>query len=119
MGQVDHVLSDGPFLPSSSSAYPQSRQAQMTPAYTCSFSGTRFNRRFNALSLLNATFIEFFKSIHPWIVGSVGGGRQDPPPSGDARACLWRLIQAAHSTPVPLSSLENPLCDVPSASRQC
>ncbi|KRX58183.1 hypothetical protein T06_4601 [Trichinella sp. T6] len=55
MGQVDHVLPGGPFLSSSSSAYQQSRQAQMTPAYTCSFSGTRFNRRFNALSLLNAT----------------------------------------------------------------
>ncbi|XP_003382026.1 putative 50S ribosomal protein L27 [Trichinella spiralis] len=55
MGQVNHVLPEGPFLPSSSSAYPPSRQAQMTPAYPCSFSGTRFNRRFNALSLLNAT----------------------------------------------------------------
>ncbi|KRY28531.1 hypothetical protein T01_2213 [Trichinella spiralis] len=119
MGQVNHVLPEGTFLPSSSSAYPPSRQAQMTPAYPCSFSGTRFNRRFNALSLLNANISihrrEFFKSLHHWIIRSVVGGRQDPPPSGGSRACLWHLIQAAHSAPVPLSSSENPLCDVPSA----
>ncbi|XP_003382216.1 conserved hypothetical protein [Trichinella spiralis] len=61
----------------------------------------------------------FYKSLHRGIICPVVGGRQDPPLSGGSRACLLHLIRAAHSGPIPLSSLENPLCDVPSASRQC
>ncbi|KRX16672.1 hypothetical protein T07_4085 [Trichinella nelsoni] len=37
---------------------------------------------------------------------------------GVSRADWWPPIPAAHSVSVPVSSSDNPLCDVPSADRQ-
>ncbi|KRY26427.1 hypothetical protein T01_7689 [Trichinella spiralis] len=89
---------------------------------SCQFSESKLlNKFFEMLNTYNYEILHqgFYKSLHRGIICPVVGGRQDPPLSGGSRACLLHLIRAAHSGPIPLSSLENPLCDVPSASRQC